>query len=289
MTISAEAVYLLNNRMGSIARKVGLGTLIQNAEDVDPATFALTDAHILVGSVANLAADVAVSGDVTIARTGVVTIAALAVSAAKLAADAVTTAKILDANVTAAKLAADSVITAKILDANVTTAKIADLNVTTAKIAAAGVTVAKLDPAVMLEGTGTLTQANIVGMQGTAVDLIAAPGAGKIIIVDEIELFHDYAVAAYAGGGDVSFQYGTSLKPISVLDVLAVTVASDKNYLLKPVASYGSSATAATETDLSTSVNMPIQVTNATTAFTGGDATNIFKWRIRYHVVTVLT
>lgn len=289
MAISAEAVYLLNNRMGSIARKVGLGTLISDAEAVAPSVVALTDAHILVGSVANLAADVAMSGDMTIARTGAVTIAALAITAGKIAADAVTTAKILDANVTTAKIADDNVTTAKILAANVTTAKIADSNVTTAKIAAAGVTIAKLDPAVMLEATGTLTQANIVGMQGTAVDLIAAPGAGKIIIVDEIELFHDYAVAAYAGGGDVSFQYGTSLKPISVLDVLAVTVASDKNYLIKPSASYTSSATAATETDLSTSVNVPVQVTNATTAFTGGDATNIFKWRIRYHVVTVLT
>ena len=49
--------------------------------------------------------------------------------------DAITTVKILDANVTAAKLATDSVETAKILNDNVTTAKIADANITTAKIA----------------------------------------------------------------------------------------------------------------------------------------------------------
>ena len=56
------------------------------------------------------------------------------VSAQMLAANAVTTAKITDANVT----------TAKIADANVTTAKIADLNVTTGKIADSAITSAKI-------------------------------------------------------------------------------------------------------------------------------------------------
>ena len=51
-----------------------------------------------------------------------------------IAADAVTTPKILDANVTAAKIAADAVTTAKILDANVTTAKIADAAITAPKL-----------------------------------------------------------------------------------------------------------------------------------------------------------
>lgn len=52
-----------------------------------------------------------------------------------LAANAVTTAKILDANVTEAKIASDAVTTAKILDSNVTTAKIASSAVTADKIA----------------------------------------------------------------------------------------------------------------------------------------------------------
>ena len=62
------------------------------------------------------------------------------VTAAKIASDAVTTVKILDANVTAAKLASDAVTTVKILDANVTTAKIADDAVTAAKLADTAVT-----------------------------------------------------------------------------------------------------------------------------------------------------
>jgi hypothetical protein len=55
--------------------------------------------------------------------------------AADIAADAVTTAKILNANVTAAKLASDAVETAKIKDLNVTTGKLAANAVTGPKLA----------------------------------------------------------------------------------------------------------------------------------------------------------
>lgn len=67
------------------------------------------------------------------------------VTAAKLGANAVETAKILDANVTGVKLASDAVTTVKILDANVTAAKLASDAVTTAKILNANVTTAKLE------------------------------------------------------------------------------------------------------------------------------------------------
>jgi hypothetical protein len=62
------------------------------------------------------------------------------VTAAKIATDAVETAKIKDLNVTAGKLAADAVETAKIANSAVTEAKIADGAVSTAKIASGAVT-----------------------------------------------------------------------------------------------------------------------------------------------------
>ena len=65
---------------------------------------------------------------------GAVTIKSGGVVADELASNAVTTAKITDANVTNAKLATNAVTTAKITDSNVTTAKIADDNVTYAKL-----------------------------------------------------------------------------------------------------------------------------------------------------------
>lgn len=156
-------------------------------------------------------------------------------------------------------------------------------------IGAAKVTVAKLDPAVMLEASVTLTQANIQAMSATPVSLIAAPGAGKLIIVDEIEVLHTYAVAAYTNGGDVSIQYTTSAKAVQVFDVAVVTGAATANYLWKPTAGYTSSASTSSETDLSTSINKAVEITNATAAFATGNSGNIFKFRIRYHVVTVLT
>src|ERR1044071_9025501 len=66
---------------------VAAADLLQNA---------LASGHLFVGNGSNIATDVAASGDLTLANTGAFTIAN----------NAVTTAKILDANVTLAKLAA---------------------------------------------------------------------------------------------------------------------------------------------------------------------------------------
>lgn len=64
----------------------------------------LTSGNILVGNVSNVATSVAMSGDATLSNAGVITIAN----------NAITTAKILDANVTTSKLADDNVTYAKI-------------------------------------------------------------------------------------------------------------------------------------------------------------------------------
>jgi hypothetical protein len=100
------------------------------------------------------------------------------ITTAMLQSNAVTTAKITDANVTAAKLASDSVTTAKILDANVTTAKIADLNVTTGKLADSAVTSAKIADGTIATGDiadSAITSAKIA--DGTIVADDLADGA----------------------------------------------------------------------------------------------------------------
>ena len=107
------------------------------------------------------------------------------VTAAKLAADSVITAKILDANVTAAKLAADSVTTVKILDANVTAAKLAADSVTTVKILDANVTLAKLASDSVDENkiVSTTLAATLTGGSGTKIGVVSAPvvsAAGEI-------------------------------------------------------------------------------------------------------------
>lgn len=184
---------------------------------------------------------------------------------------------------------ADTVVSADITDATIVAADLATGAVTSAKVLDDTLVVADLNTSVMVEATGTLSQANLVAMNGAAVTLLAAPGAGKVIVVDSIELFHDYAVAAYTNGGDVTIEYATSGTDIQVFDVAVVTGAADGNYIVKPTAAYSASGTASSEVDLSTSANKAVTITNATAAFATGDATNVVKWRIRYHVVTLLT
>jgi len=156
-------------------------------------------------------------------------------------------------------------------------------------LAAGAVTVANLGAALMVEATGTLSQANIQAMYATPIVLVAAQGAGTLIVVDEIELLHTYSTTAYTDGGDVSIQYTTSAIAVSVVDVAVVTVAASANFIIKPSAAYTSTGTASSATDLSTSINKGIQITNATAAFATGNAANILKYRVRYHVVTALT
>ena len=77
------------------------------------------------------------------------TIAANAVTTAEIMNNAVTGAKLADGSVVAAKLGDGSVVTIKLADAAVTTAKIADANVTTPKLADGSVTLAKIAPGVI--------------------------------------------------------------------------------------------------------------------------------------------
>lgn len=81
-----------------------------------------------------------VSGDASIAASGSLTIADTAVVSDKIRDGHVTTAKLAADAVTAAKLANSAVVTDNIVDANVTTAKIADDAVTAAKLANTAVT-----------------------------------------------------------------------------------------------------------------------------------------------------
>jgi hypothetical protein len=83
----------------------------------------------------------------------------LQVTTGKLAANAVTTAKVDAAGLAAAALATDSVITAKIQDLAVTTDKLATLSVTTAKIAADAVTADELASNAVV--TASIVDANV--------------------------------------------------------------------------------------------------------------------------------
>ena len=137
-----------------------------------PAKFIMPDvtsAKILVADGTSYE-EVAVSGDVTIASSGAITIANNAVETAMINADAVTGAKIAD----------DAINSEHYTDGSIDTAHIADLQVTTAKIAADAITGAKIaDNAINSEHytDGSIDTAHIANDQIT-IDLMADDAIG---------------------------------------------------------------------------------------------------------------
>lgn len=116
--------------------------------------------------------------------------------------------------ISATELASDAVTTAKILDANVTTAKIADANVTSAKLAADTVqTVEKSFTAAQIK---TLYSANT----NSGLEIVAAPGADKVIEFVSAALYYDYDDAeAYTAANGLTFNVGA----VAVSDTVAAT------------------------------------------------------------------
>tara|TARA_R110000824_G_scaffold54043_2_gene149203 strand:- start:14046 stop:14618 length:573 start_codon:yes stop_codon:yes gene_type:complete len=78
------------------------------------------------------------------------------------------------------------------------------LAVTTAKLAADSVTMAKLDEAVLQKASVQITTGQILALNAAPKTLVAAPGAGKAIMVRGVFCALDYNSAAYAGiaGGE---------------------------------------------------------------------------------------
>lgn len=85
----------------------------------------LASGNVFVGSASDTAMSVALSGDATLSNTGSLTIGSGAVTLAKLAADAVNSAKIVDGSVALVDLASNSVDASKITDATITNADVA--------------------------------------------------------------------------------------------------------------------------------------------------------------------
>ena len=137
------------------------GDLTVTGDDITMATN--TAGHVLVGDGTNYN-PVAISGDVTLASSGAITIASGSVETAMIAADAITSAKIADdainsehytdgsidtahianSQITVAKMAANSVDSDQYVDGSIDTAHIANLQITTGLIAADAITADKI-------------------------------------------------------------------------------------------------------------------------------------------------
>ena len=213
--------------MGTITLPNNPGT-IQNAQ--------VTDATKVMENFTAIVSEV--NGNIDAVNLGALAvetakIAALAVTAAKLATDAVETLKIKDANVTAAKIATDAVETLKIKDANVTTAKIANLNVTAGKLAADAVETAKIKDINVT--TAKIANENVTLAKiarGTLDTYLKAQGAGAASIYEALALrdtgihIGDNSRAGAAGSG-VQVITGVGFEPSVIIITAAIDVGTE--------------------------------------------------------------
>ena len=144
-----------------------------------------TSGHVLVADGTNYN-PVAVSGDITMASNGAVTIAGTSVETGMIAADAITGAKIADDAIGSEHIADDAITSALIADDAITTALVADGAITAALIGADAVTAAKIgDDVIDSEHytDGSIDTAHIADDQVTLAKM-AGLARGKIIYGD---------------------------------------------------------------------------------------------------------
>jgi hypothetical protein len=155
--------------------------------------------------------------------------------------------------------------------------------VTGSKIGSHTVDYANIALDVAATATVTLSSAQILGMFAAPVQLLPAPGAGNLIIIDSILWDVAFGTTQYAAGGAIQAQYGATVDgagPAASGSLAAATLngvaASD---FLSNAGSAGILNVARTA-----ALNTAVYLSNATAAFTTGNSTATLY--IKYRIVT---
>jgi hypothetical protein len=155
--------------------------------------------------------------------------------------------------------------------------------VTGSKIANNAVDYANLALDVAATVTVALTAAQIKALYDTPVQLIAAPGAGTLIIVESVLWDIAYSTAQYTAGGALAAQYGNTVHGAGPAASGSLAAAS-----LNAVAANGFLSMSGISGSLSVtsaaSLNTAVFLSNATADFaTGASTANLY---VRYRIVT---
>lgn len=126
-----------------------------------------------------------------------------------------------------------------------------------------------------------ISAAEFNGMYATPKQLIAAPGANKMIIVNQMALVMTFVSAQYAAGGVVAAQYDSTAHGAGVL-ATASEAAADFTGAAASTTFRQLMSTAVAP--FSTTVNKGIYLSNDTGAFTTGDST--FVAQIWYSIIS---
>lgn len=130
--------------------------------------------------------------------------------------------------------------------------------------------------------TVTLSAAQVNGMYATPVQLVAAPGAGKLVVIDNILWDIAFVSAQYAAGGAIQAQYGNTIHGAGSPASASIAAATLNGVAASGYLSNGSGA--ATLNAPATVRNTAVYLSNATAAFTTGDSTVTLY--VKYRIVT---
>ena len=156
--------------------------------------------------------------------------------------------------------------------------------VTGSKIAANTVDYANIALDVAATVSISLTAAQFKALYDTPIQVIAAPGAGKLVLVDSVLIDYAYSTAQYTAGGAIGLQYGnaSNLRGPSASGTLAaatLNAVAASGYL-----SLSGSAGVPLNVAASASLNTAVYISNDTQDFASGSGT--FNVYIKYRVVT---
>jgi hypothetical protein len=155
--------------------------------------------------------------------------------------------------------------------------------VTGSKIANNAVDYAQLALDVAASATVSLTAAQIKALYDTPVQLIAAPGAGKLVIIDSILWDIAYGTTQYTAGGVLAAQYGNTVHGAGPVASGTLAAASLNGVAASSFLSNGGIAGGLSVLK-SASLNTAVYLSNQTADFASGDSTATLY--VRYRVVT---
>lgn len=131
-------------------------------------------------------------------------------------------------------------------------------------------------------GTATvvLNQAAVQGAFAAPVLLVAAPGAGKVIMVTEAIIYTNFQTTAFAGGGVGIVQYGNAVNGAGKNSLSGTIAAANITAAASQVIDFFGSTSALTAIS-----NLGLYFSNQTAAFTGGTAASTVVITLNYNTV----
>ena len=126
-----------------------------------------------------------------------------------------------------------------------------------------------------------MTAAQWNGMYATPVQLVAAPGANKMVLVNKVAINLLFGTTQFTGGGVVGLQYGASAHLAGNLASVTEAAADFTGAAASTMFRLGGGLN--TGALLSNAANAAVSISNQTGAFATGDST--FKVQVWYSVI----